>query len=328
MESDQADQPRRVSRRRAKVWIETGLGATVALALLAFGCARLTGFPSVSPIVQVLAFYPLLAIPALVATVAALATRTWAGFTCMGLTTLAIAATSCPGTDAASGSSDAATHIRVVSSNVNAGMATRSLISKLENDPTPTDVLFIVECTLHCAQVLDEPAIVDIFPHRIVVPAPGAAGAAILSRSQLSNISQPGSGASHLAMPSADVTINDRTVALRAAHPFPPLPLALESWRGGLSELAEFTRVTTTPVIVAGDFNATPYHEEFRAILRDRLSDATPSTAGTWPADLPPLLGAPIDHILFSQPFSVSDSGTWDLVESDHRTVWADLVSD
>lgn len=71
--------------------------------------------------------------------------------------------------------------------------------------------------------------------------------------------------------------------------------------------------------------NATPYYGAFRSILGDRLSDAIPASTGTWPADVPALVGTPIDHILFSDPFTMSASGTWNLDGTDHRAVWAEL---
>lgn len=303
------------------------LVAAATAAVLVLLCARLTGFPLITPVVQMLAFYPLFAALTFAVAFVALATRRWLSFLSMSLVTLAIAASAYPSAIAPLDGSDEGNQVRIVASNVKAGMATRGLIDKLAAGPTQTDILVIVECTDECARTLDEPAVMAMFPHRLVAPAPGPAGAAILSRRQLTSIPQPPAVEGHLAMPSGAVEINEHTVVLRVAHPFPPLPFSLDAWRAGLAELAEYTQTTVSPIIVAGDFNATPYHEEFRAVLGNRLTNATPSTAGTWPQSLPPLMSAPIDHILVSEPFLVSSSGTWDLAETDHRAVWADLVT-
>jgi endonuclease/exonuclease/phosphatase family metal-dependent hydrolase len=81
------------------------------------------------------------------------------------------------------------------------------------------------------------------------------------------------------------------------------------------------------PLLIGGDFNATIYHQQFRNVLGDTLVDATSSAAGTWPASSPPLIAAPIDHILLSAPFERVASGTWDIPDTDHRAVWIDITA-
>lgn len=303
------------------------LAAGITLPVLLLILGRLTGFPSITPIVQALAFYPLVAALTLVVAIVALVMRRWLTFSCVALVTVALAATSYPGAADSTTGSDERDRIRIVASNVKAGMATRALISTVTAAPVQTDILVVVECTDECARAVDAPAVRAMFPHQLIAPAPGPAGAAILSRRQLTRVPQRQAVGGHLAMPSVAIEIGQQTVMLQVAHPFPPLPFSLDAWRAGLADLAAYSQTTDSPIIMAGDFNATPYHAEFRAVLGERLSDAIPATAGTWPQALPPLASAPIDHILFSEPFSVADSGIWNLAETDHRAVWADLVT-
>lgn len=91
---------------------------------------------------------------------------------------------------------------------------------------------------------------------------------------------------------------------LVAVHPPPPLPAAvgMDRWAEQVATAAGACSAATGAV-VAGDLNATLDH----APLADAVDDgpcvdaaaATGAAAlGTWPARVPALLGAPIDHVL------------------------------
>jgi len=238
---------------------------------------------------------------------------------------LAIVLTSWPAGAEAATAPAGSTPVRVVSSNVNLGAATQPLIDRLEAEPIATDVLFIVECNVACAQILARSPASAMFPYRRIDEAPGPAGSAILSRTPLTERPHQPQGPGQFAMPAAEVELGGVPVALKAAHPYPPTVLDLGRWRSGLDELEQFSAGARSAVLIGGDFNATPYNGAYRAVLGERLSDAIPAASGTWPSDVPEMLGTPIDHILFSEPFGMAASGTWNLAGSDHRTVWADL---
>ena len=123
-------------------------------------------------------------------------------------------------------------------------------------------------------------------------------------------------------------------------HPVAPLPNLLDNWRSDLQWIDEVCR--GEHVILAGDLNATADH--FRAVDPSRGSaglglgeclDAALQTGngavGTWPTQLPALLGAPIDHVMATPDVSV----TWfrvlqtdDASGSDHRPILARLILD
>ena len=76
----------------------------------------------------------------------------------------------------------------------------------------------------------------------------------------------------------------------------------MAAWRPGLQWLAD--RCAGQNVIIAGDLNSTLDHYTGLGIDGGdlgRCHDAARATGdaavGTWPAILPPLLGAPIDHV-------------------------------
>jgi len=120
------------------------------------------------------------------------------------------------------------------------------------------------------------------------------------------------------------------------AHPVAPVPGEMAGWRQGLDWLA--ARCAGENVIVAGDLNSTLDH--YTGL--DAASDATGglggcrdgarltgnAAVGSWPAVLPTLLGAPIDHVMatpnwdfvgFRVITELDDAG------SDHRPVVAQL---
>lgn len=117
-----------------------------------------------------------------------------------------------------------------------------------------------------------------------------------------------------------------------AAHPVAPIPGEMRNWRAGLDWLAE--RCAGDDVIVAGDINSTLDH--WSALGSDRgiagCRDAARATGnaavGTWPTSFPPLLGAPIDHVLATDAWEIIGfrviEGA-DASGSDHRPVVAQL---
>ncbi|MEJ5945544.1 endonuclease/exonuclease/phosphatase family protein [Pseudokineococcus basanitobsidens] len=131
---------------------------------------------------------------------------------------------------------------------------------------------------------------------------------------------------------SAVAARTDAAPLVVAAHPPPPIPgrFPMREWA---AQGRTAVRACAVPgAVVAGDLNATLDH----APLRDGL-DAGPCVdaaeaagaggLGTWPASLPPLLAAPIDHVLV-------DARAWepltaDVVRvggTDHRAVVVGLA--
>ena len=81
------------------------------------------------------------------------------------------------------------------------------------------------------------------------------------------------------------------------------------------------------PVIVAGDYNSTPFAPIFRQLialsgLRDSGADF--GWQPSWPTYVP-FLWIPIDHILLSPEIRVHNRGTGSYIGSDHYPVFAEL---
>lgn len=112
-----------------------------------------------------------------------------------------------------------------------------------------------------------------------------------------------------------------------AAHAVAPRPSYMQSWRDDLRWLAD--QCGDGNVIMAGDFNATIDHMTGLGVDGGTLghcADAAVSTGngavGTWSANLPALLGAPIDHVMASKDWRATGSLVLQALDgsgSDHR---------
>ena len=107
----------------------------------------------------------------------------------------------------------------------------------------------------------------------------------------------------------------DKTI-IYAIHPPPPITQALAATRQKyLTEIATKIAQETVPVIVVGDFNATP----FSPLFRDFMDESQTATAmrhfgPTWK-----IFGLPIDHVLTRQTLAQTHLLSWG--NSDHRAI-------
>lgn len=121
-----------------------------------------------------------------------------------------------------------------------------------------------------------------------------------------------------------------------AVHAVAPIPSELNRWKLDLRWLAH--ACSGGSVIMAGDFNATIDHlagldSVAGATLGDCFDAGLASgngALGTWPTALPPLLGAPIDHVMATSQWTVTGMRvveTLDHAGSDHRPIVVQLSS-
>jgi endonuclease/exonuclease/phosphatase family metal-dependent hydrolase len=116
-----------------------------------------------------------------------------------------------------------------------------------------------------------------------------------------------------------------------AAHPVAPVPGEMAAWRQGLSWLAE--RCAGQDTILAGDLNSTLDHYTGLGAgggelgrCRDGARATGSGAVGSWPTSFPPLLGAPIDHVMATPDWQVVGFrviSSHDDDGSDHRPVVA-----
>jgi len=219
--------------------------------------------------------------------------------------------------------------LRVLTANLLVGRAVAEVVVEL-SCRMHADVLFVQELTDDAAAGLQRAGLDDLLPHRVAQAVRRGTRGSIYSRYPLRGGPPAGPAsavrcAARLDLPSG------QSVQLACIHVAPPKypwsPEATARWRG---QLAALPAPGEGPRILAGDFNATLDHAQFRRLLRRGYADAA-SQAGnglsfTWgplPARRPALLA--IDHVLIDRRCAVLTTSTHRLAGTDHRALYAEL---
>ncbi|GAB2935306.1 hypothetical protein GCM10027047_34750 [Rhodococcus aerolatus] len=194
------------------------------------------------------------------------------------------------------------------------------------------DVVCLQELVPRHLDPLRASGLLDAVPHSVVDARPGYHGSAVLSRWPLAG--EVLQVAAH-PMAAADVRTPAGVVRVVSVHVVNPVSRtrgAPRTWRAQLAELARLvTEAGATPVVLAGDWNATLDHRPLRAVLEAGVRDAwvvAGRGAGfTWPVRAawwrPPLMR--IDHVLVGGGLRVRGARTGVTPGSDHRQVVVDL---
>ncbi len=224
--------------------------------------------------------------------------------------------------------------LRVLTANLLAGRASAETIVGLVRRKG-VDVLFLQELTDAAVTRLKQAGLNDLLPHEVTDTAGGSSsGSGIYARLRLSG------GLSltviSVAQPTARLELpGGQCVELVCVHPSPPAPSApalllssrrrVATWR---AELAVLPPAADPPRVLAGDFNATVDHAQFRRLLRLGHADAACQTGHglvpTWgPWGRPAILT--IDHVLVDARCAVLATSVHPLPGSDHRAVYAEF---
>jgi endonuclease/exonuclease/phosphatase (EEP) superfamily protein YafD len=218
--------------------------------------------------------------------------------------------------------------LRVLTANLLAGWASAEAVVGLVRRKH-ADVLFLQELTETAAARLRQAGLTDLLPYQTTdVTGRRRPGSGIFARFPLSSglclspvpVAQP---TARLELPAG------QHAELVCVHPHPPngrpWRLRVTRWR---EELAVLPPPGDPPRVVAGDFNATADHAQFRRLLRMGHVDAAAQLGGglipTWgPGGRPALLT--LDHVLVDPRCAVLAASVHRLPGSDHRAVYAEF---
>jgi endonuclease/exonuclease/phosphatase family metal-dependent hydrolase len=303
------------------VWLCAGGWAVFAFVRL-FGLER--GFP----LVPLFAFTPWIALGAVVPVALAAALRRWYALGTAVVAAVVLAALVLPrafgGPTTAEGGPGAT--LRVLSSNVEFGEADPDELLGLARE-LDVDVLVVAELTPRFAAELRQAGVSEILPYEVLSAEPHARGTGVYSDlrpSQQVIQDMPGGYSlvrAHLA-PS-----RGRPLEMIAAHIAPPIQSGTDDWTDDLEAVP--APAPEAPTVVAGDFNATLDHAEFRDVLDRGYADAADTLGegltATWPADrrFPPLVG--IDHVLADERIGFREFSAHDVAGTDHLAIYAEL---
>jgi len=187
------------------------------------------------------------------------------------------------------------------------------------------DALVLLEVTAAWRAALGP--LLEEYPSRWFATREDPFGIAVLARTALEAPRTLSLG----DVPAIDATLlaADRRVRLLGVHLSPPVTSQLAGARNAqLDALRELVRETAGPLIVTGDFNATPYSP--------RLGDWLGATGlidprhgrgftMTWPTSLV-LLGVPIDHCFVSEHFMAGETRRSAAFGSDHYAIITELI--
>jgi endonuclease/exonuclease/phosphatase (EEP) superfamily protein YafD len=193
------------------------------------------------------------------------------------------------------------------------------------------DVLFLQEITEDAAGRLKRAGLGDLLPHQVLdIEGYRYRGSAIYARHPLRDGLTI--GPSYASQPTARLDLpGGRALQLVCVHPHPPMPpWSLPSAPRWRFELAALPPPGDPPVLLAGDFNATPDHAQFRRLLRmghvdaaGRVGKGLIPTWGPEPRGRPPLLV--FDHVLVDPRCEVLGTSVHPVTGSDHRALFASV---
>ncbi len=121
------------------------------------------------------------------------------------------------------------------------------------------------------------------------------------------------------------LTLDGNVVAVYAVHPPSPSDSARTAQRDELlAAVGARAAGEIGPVVVTGDFNATPWSRGFRLVAGP--AELVNSQQGfgfgaTWPARLWPLAGIPLDHLLHSRDLTTTAREVGPDLGPDHRPI-------
>jgi endonuclease/exonuclease/phosphatase (EEP) superfamily protein YafD len=198
----------------------------------------------------------------------------------------------------------------------------RRIASFLES--TQADVIVLQELSRAKAAAL-QPLLVS-FPHSYLEDG-RRYGTVVFSRWPLIGASVP---LSEKGVDAARVSVawRDEAITVLGVHLHWPLGARHSRLRNAdLQGLARYARTQAGPLLIAGDFNITPWSAHFGEVLSaSGLNDCAVgrAVAPTWPAQFPPL-GISIDHCLASKHWRSLHVQTGPNLGSDHRALVVDL---
>ncbi|MFF1608157.1 endonuclease/exonuclease/phosphatase family protein [Amycolatopsis sp. NPDC058278] len=310
------------TRSRRKYPLVTALlvVAVVPLALLA--ALRLVGFDGGWYTLVALSLTPYAAAAGLLVGGLSLALRRWWTGGVALVLALALAVLVLPRASASEQRDVHGKTLRVLASNLLYGRADPKAVVDLVREQR-IDVLNLVEMTPAAVSRLTAAGLFDLLPHRVLHPAPGAFGSGIVSRFPLKEVNLTGDSAAK--QPGAEADLGDGVVAeIVAVHPISP-DVDSRGWEREIKDLSQPAGEHGLRIL-AGDFNATLDHAAYRTVLargyRDAAEERGEGLTPTWPSSLPVVT---IDHVAVDNRAAVLDYRVFDVTDSDHRAVFAEV---
>jgi len=186
-----------------------------------------------------------------------------------------------------------------------------------ENHP---DVICIEEVTPHWLSKLKE----ALPEYRYSFDEGHSGGSAIFSKIPIEKVAPPTGAHPRRYGVRGELVFGGQRMLLIAVHP--PAPYTRKRWslrNQELQRLADDVQTSQIPVVVAGDFNSTPWSGYFQRLIETAKLEDSETGHGiqsSWCTMMPlPLI--PIDHCVYTKQLAVINRRTGPNVGSDHLPV-------
>jgi endonuclease/exonuclease/phosphatase (EEP) superfamily protein YafD len=214
--------------------------------------------------------------------------------------------------------------LKIMSVNISFGRFSPQRLREIIRVENP-DVFIAQELTPYADGELA--ALDEQFPYRFKLPADGAYGIGLWSRLELQDVRPL--ALARLPAIQARVRSAGGTFTVLGVHlSAPTSPRRAQSRGVELRELAARSIAIDGPLLIAGDFNISPYSPYFTDFLKTSgLRDARQgrTLSGSWPTTLP-VAGIPIDHVIVNEGFAILDHRRLPNFGSDHYGIVAELA--
>lgn len=229
---------------------------------------------------------------------------------------------------------NATTPIRVLSFNVNIQNNGHDKIIDLVAN-AQADVALLLEIDQQSFEEI-QPQLKSNFPYAFRSPG---GGLALFSKLPLQDARADNfhNKAKHNLV--ANLVIDNQLVTFIGTHPLVPTkPANFHSRNLQLAAITEYIQSLNQPLILAGDFNLTPWSPYYRRFVNKTKLHNTRLGFGTlpsWPRPathvhlpnwLMPMMNIPIDHCFVSKHFQVTRTYTGNNANSDHAALITELV--
>ncbi|HKU02478.1 MAG TPA: endonuclease/exonuclease/phosphatase family protein [Arthrobacter sp.] len=195
-------------------------------------------------------------------------------------------------------------------------------------------LLAVQEYTPQLSLKLAAAGLDGLLPHRIAHPRDGAGGTAVYSSLVLEDFGVVPQ--TRFSMPVVRLDLADgsgSTLRVVAVHTLAPAGSAVNQWRRELAAVG-VAGTGSGPLLLAGDFNATYDHREFRSLLGgagggrtlvDVAASAGSRLVPTWPMRSYHLPGIALDHLVTTRDITGSGYSVQKIAGTDHAAVVATL---
>lgn len=187
------------------------------------------------------------------------------------------------------------------------------------------DLVFLMEYSYDIQAQIESQF--DAYPYRLIEPSRFTMGLALFSKLPLDSAQVQRFEATRIPIYAVQLTVDGQQISLVGGHPWPPQPQWGQLHRNQMADITAIAAQAPSPLIVAGDFNASQWSYVVRHLARQTHTHDAGRGFGLRKTWYPiPGFGLPIDHLLVSSEWTVLNYQHGNAGGSDHVPIIVDLA--